>query len=374
MIVMARIVSLTRRPDMPQHKWKKTRSGFIVSAAGFVIVVAGMKSAASLINPFLLALFIATICAPPMVWMHRRKLPDFVAVIILVLGIFIVMLFLTIFVGSSLNEFTHNLPEYQERLSSKVGGAIVLLNRIGIDVSGNIISEYFDPGSAIRIVRNLLTGFSGVLTNGFMILLTVVFILLEASGFPAKVNNAFDQPESTMGKLQRITDSVNRYLGIKTIFSLITALAVYLLLRVIGVDHPSLWGLVAFLFNFVPNIGSIIAAIPAVLLAVVQLGFGPALLAAGGYVVINITVGSILEPRFMGRGLGLSTLVVFISLVFWGWILGPVGMLLSVPLTMILKIVLESNPETRWVATLMGSVPAIPKKVTQKDPENPDIL
>jgi predicted PurR-regulated permease PerM len=115
-----------------------------------------------------------------------------------------------------------------------------------------------------------------------------------------------------------------------------------------------LWGLVAFLFNFVPNIGSIIAAVPALLLALVQLGPGPALAAGAGYLVVNIVMGNVVEPRFMGRGVGLSTLVVFLSLVFWGWVLGPVGMLLSVPLTMVVKLALEANPETRWIAVLIG--------------------
>lgn len=351
---------------MTQLADKGNRPGFLVSTAGFVVVVAGMKSAASLINPLLLALFIATICAPPMVWMHRRKIPDFVSVIIIVVCIFLVMLFLSIFVGNSVNEFTQNLPEYQERLSGKLGNAVVLLKRFGLDISGDIVSEYLNPGSAMRVARNLLAGFSGVLANSFMIILTVVFILLEASGFPAKINSAFEQPETAMGKFQRITDSVNRYLGIKTIFSLITGVAAFLLVQVLGVDHAGLWGLVAFLLNFVPNIGSIIAAIPAVLLALIQLGPVPALLTAAGYAVINVVVGSILEPRFMGRGLGLSTLVVFVSLVFWGWILGPVGMLLSVPLTMILKIVLESGEETRWIATIMGSVPVDTKKQAEE--------
>jgi len=122
----------------------------------------------------------------------------------------------------------------------------------------------------------------------------------------------------------------------------------------VGVDYPLLWGLLAFLLNFVPNIGSIIAAIPAVIQVLVQLGFSAALVVAGGYLVINILIGTFIEPRYMGRGLGLSTLVVFLSLVFWGWVLGPVGMLLSVPLTITAKIALESHDGTRWVAIMLG--------------------
>jgi len=149
-------------------------------------------------------------------------------------------------------------------------------------------------------------------------------------------------------------ESVNRYLIIKTAVSIATGAAVTLWLTILGVDYPILWGVVAFLFNFVPNIGSIIAAVPALLLALVQLGPEAVLYTGAGYVVINLVVGNAVEPRFMGRGVGLSTLVVFVSLVFWGWTLGLVGMLLSVPLTMIVKIALESKDETRWIAVLLG--------------------
>jgi len=151
---------------------------------------------------------------------------------------------------------------------------------------------------------------------------------------------------------------------------LLTGIVVTVWFTIIGVDFLILWGLLAFLFNFVSNIGSIIAAIPAVLLAFVQSGFDLALLAIGGYAVINISVGSFIEPRVMGRGLGLSTLVVFLSLIFWGWVLGPVGMLLSVPLTMIVKVILESDEQTRWIAVMLGSAGDIASKANNSKQVN----
>ena len=157
-----------------------------------------------------------------------------------------------------------------------------------------------------------------------------------------------------MGRFRGFIESFNRYLALKTLFSLATGVVIGIWLAVLGVDFALLWGLLAFLLNFVPNIGSIIAAIPAIFLAFIQLGWGPALLTCLGYIVVNVVFGSILEPKFMGRRLGLSTLVVFLSLVFWGWVLGPVGMVLSVPLTMIVKIAMESNEDTRWIAILLG--------------------
>jgi predicted PurR-regulated permease PerM len=187
----------------------------------------------------------------------------------------------------------------------------------------------------------------------FFILLTVIFILLEASGFPQKLQDAFPDPEKTVGPFRTFMESVNRYLVIKTLFSLATGITIWLWLTFLGVDFAPTWGMVAFFLNFVPNIGSIIAAVPAILLALIQLGAPSALLVCLGYAVVNIVFGNVLEPRFMGRGLGLSTLVVFISLIFWGWVLGTIGMVLSVPLTMIVKIALASDEDTQWIAIML---------------------
>jgi predicted PurR-regulated permease PerM len=148
---------------------------------------------------------------------------------------------------------------------------------------------------------------------------------------------------------------VNHYLFIKTWISLLTGLVAGVLCWAIGVDFPLLWGLLAFLLDYVPNIGSIIAAVPPVLLALVQLGPGQALAVLVGYLIINNVLGNFVEPRFMGEGLGLSSFAVLLSLVFWGWVLGPVGMLLSIPLTMAVKIAMEEQPNMRWISLLLGS-------------------
>jgi predicted PurR-regulated permease PerM len=151
-----------------------------------------------------------------------------------------------------------------------------------------------------------------------------------------------------------MTLELRRYLAVKTWISMLTGAALGLWVAAIGLDFAVFWGLVAFLLNYIPNLGSIIAAIPPTLLALVQLGPGPAVLVVLGYLVVNMALGNIVEPMVMGRRLGLSTLVVFLSLVFWGWLFGPVGMFLSVPLTMAVKITLESSREFRWVAILLG--------------------
>jgi predicted PurR-regulated permease PerM len=188
-----------------------------------------------------------------------------------------------------------------------------------------------------------------------LILLTVVFILLEVQSFPVKVRALTGAGSHGPSQLNRLFESVKKYVAVKTLVSLLTGLSVGIMLLVIGVDFPLLWATLAFFLNYVPTIGSLIAAIPTVLLALVQLGTTAAVATAAGYLVINTLLGNVIEPRVMGRSVGLSPLVVFLSLVFWGWVLGPVGMLLSVPLTMVVKIALEGNPQTRALALLLGT-------------------
>jgi predicted PurR-regulated permease PerM len=258
-------------------------------------------------------------------------------------------------VGDSVKDFSAALPLYQARLQEEIQGLIAWLGRIGLEISDQVLLEYFDPGAIMRIVGKTLTRLGGVLTNAFFILLTVIFILLEASSFPDKLRAILGPTNPTLANFEKITNDVKGYMARKTLVSLATGICIAIWLAVVGVNYPLLWGLLAFFLNFVPNIGSIIAAIPAVLLAFIQLGVSSALLAALGFLIVNVMIGNVIEPRFMGRGLGLSTLVVFLSLVFWGWVMGPVGMLLSVPLTLTVKIALESNEDTRWIAILLGS-------------------
>ncbi len=333
---------------------------FMVVSACFIVLVAGMRVAAPILVPFLLSVFIVIICTPFLFWLQKKGIPDALAVLSILVGVIVLFLFLAALVGASLNDFTRELPDYQQRLTSETAGLITWLKAQGVEISSQMVADFFDPAKVMRLTAQMLSGLSGALANGFLILLTVVFIMLEASGLPRKLAMALDNPDQTLAGFSQFTESVNRYIGIKTIFSLATGALIWLWLVILGVNHPILWGLLAFLLNYVPNIGSIIAAVPAVLLALVQLGVPSALLAAAGYATVNVVVGSIIEPRFMGRGLGLSTLVVFLSLVFWGWALGMVGMLLSVPLTMIFKIALESSAETRWIAVLLGSSPKVP--------------
>ena len=337
-----------------RNQQQATARGAMVIAA-IVIIIAGMREASAILVPFLLAVFIAVIGGPPAFWLKRKGVPSSLAVLAVVLVMLGIGIGMGAVLSTSLNGFYQQMDSYKASLNQQMDALFIWLKGMGIHLDWELLKEVVNPGEAMQLVATLLAGFGGVLTNAFLITLTVVFILLEASGFPAKLRAAKKDPKASFPAFEEFTHAVKSYLAIKTAVSLATGVATALWVAVLGLDFPLLWGLLAFLFNYVPTIGSILAAVPAVLLALIQLGPFPALLVAVGYLCINFAFGSVIEPRFMGRGLGLSTLVVFLSLVFWGWVLGPVGMLLSVPLTMTAKIGLGSREETRWLAILLGS-------------------
>jgi predicted PurR-regulated permease PerM len=334
---------------------KASPTNILVAMAAFVVVVAGMRASADIVVPFLLAVFIAIISAPALDWLERLGLPRLAAMVAVLAVIVAAGVFLAGVVGSSLGRFSNSLPEYTARLNEYTATVENWLNGHGVPFEARELRGFIDASRVMRLAADIFNSFGGVLTNAFLIFLTVVFILFETASFAVKLRAVADDPDDALVRLQTVTDSVKRYLAMKTLTSLATGVVIGISLTVVGVDNAVLWGMLAFMLNYVPNIGSIIAAVPAVLFALVQLGIGGALTTAIIFLVVNIVIGSVVEPRLMGRGLGLSTLVVFLSLVFWGWVLGPVGMFLSVPLTMAVKIALANNEGTRWVSIFLGS-------------------
>lgn len=322
----------------------------ILTVASLVIIVAGMKAASPLLTP----LFTAIVCWPLLSWLYRRGVPSGLAVTLVVTGLIIILTVLGAYVFSSFNQFTKELPAYQVGLQFQTTGLINWLHEKGVSIPDdmNLIKE-LNAGKVMKFAGTMLAGLGDAFANIFFILLTVIFLMLESFSMPHKVKRAFGGGSVDAHSIT-IIDSINRYLGIKAITSLVTGILIAVWLKMLQVDFPVLWGVLAFMLNFVPNIGSIIAAVPTVLLALVQLGGESAMLVVFGYLTVNTLVGNVWETRIMGQGLGLSTLVVFLSLAFWGWIFGTVGMLLSVPFTMIAKIILENDERTYWIAVLLG--------------------
>ncbi len=320
-----------------------------------MVVIAGAMASSSILNPILLSLFISIVCAQPLMWMYSKGMNHSLAVIIVLSGIVIVFLGLGALFGNSINSFANDAPRYAAKLRELVDGTIQTLNDRGLSISREKWDGTINPGKVLNYTANILTEFGAFMSNALLIFFIVTFMLFERGSLRLKATVIANSYDNNLSVLTAIVDSIRNYLGLKTIISLITGVFIWLWLLVFGVEYAILWGLIAFLLNYIPNIGSIIAGIPAVLFALVQSGLAGAGWTVLGYVVVNMVVGNIVEPKVMGKEMGLSTLIVFLSLLFWGFVLGTIGMFLAVPLTMTFKIILDRNPKTKWIAILLGS-------------------
>lgn len=339
----------------------------LVAIASIIIILAGIKLANEIVVPFLLSLFIAIICSPMIKFMTKRKVPLWLAITLLLIIFLLGFTFLAGIINSTLQEFTSSIPQYKVQLSSRVKAVLELTQKwhIPVPLTQEEIMSKFDPSSIMNLVSKLLMGLSGALSNIFVIFLVVIFMLLEMPVAKYKLALALSPDDDLSNEkeyINQVLEGVIGYLGVKTFVSLLTGGLVWILLETLGVEYAILWAILTFLLNYVPNIGSILAGIPIVIQALVLNGFSIGLGTLIGIVIINMIIGNVLEPKLMGKKLGLSTLVVFLSLLFWGWLLGTVGMLLSVPLTMACKVALESNKATEKYAVLFSDLEEVPKE------------
>jgi len=327
----------------------------VVKVAALIIILAGVMYAKSIITPFLLALFISIICAQPISWLEKKGLPRWIALILVIFGLISLTSGFAFLIGGTLSSFTGNVLQYESTLTKISNSFIQFLNDKGVKIEKDQVSGFFQPARILGFTASAVNELLNMMGNTFLIFLIILFTLMEFGSFSDKAKAILSSSDEAISYFSTITQNIRHYLGIKTLVCLLIGIFIYIALLIIGVDYPLLWALIAALMNYIPNIGSIIAAVPAVLFALVQLGLGGALWTLGSFLLVNNVLGNFVEPRIMGRGLGLSTLVVFLSLLFWGFILGTVGMFLSVPLTMTIKIILEQNEKTRWISILLGT-------------------
>lgn len=325
----------------------------LLLAASAVVVIAGLRAAGQIILPVLFAGFLAVLCEPFVRGLVRLRVPRVLSVLIVVLVVSGLLVGGTALLADAVARFSDRAPEYQRPLERTFSDLIGWLEARGIPRPPKV-SELFNSDDVVELVTGTLSAVVTVLSRLLIIILTTAFILLESVQLGDKLKVAFAQKGGVSTSLFEGANTVQRYLAIKTIASLVTGLLVGIWNLSIGLDFAILWGILAFALNFIPSIGSIVAAIPAVALALVQLSPSWALATTAVYLAVNFSIGNVIEPRVLGRRLGLSPLVVILSLFFWGWVWGPAGMLLSVPMTVVIKLLLELSDDTRWLAILLG--------------------
>ncbi|SDK74301.1 Predicted PurR-regulated permease PerM [Billgrantia gudaonensis] len=327
-----------------------------LALAALVIIVAGMRAGSSLLVPLMLAMFITVVCTAPVHWLQRLGVSVRLAVWLTLVVIGGLLSLLGLLLVNSFGTFVDALPGIEKKLYDYYLGLLDGLASMGLAIDTNRLAELIDAEQFGSQIPALIGELGNLLMQSVIVALLVVFLLFETLNFREKLSHALANPAPSLRRFREFSLTLKRYLAVKTLISLATGLLVWLACLLVGVDFPLLWAVLAFALNYIPNIGSAIAAVPPVLLLLVSPDGGllPALFLAAAYLVINFVLGNLVEPKVMGRALGLSTFVAFLSLVVWGWIFGAVGMLLSVVLTMTLKIALDSHPQTRWIAHLLG--------------------
>ena len=325
----------------------------ILVTAAVVVVIAGLRSASSIVAPLLMAVFISIICSAPLFWLKRHGVGNTVALIVILAVVGLTGAGVFGLIANSLEEFSSSIPRYKQNLGQLYVQLNTVLEGWGYSFPIERIREQLSPNSFIKFLNYMLNGLSNILGDGMVVFFAVLFILTEVASLPSKLRASLKSPEESMAHFEAFIGKVIHYLGLKAATSALTAVIVAIFLWILDIDYVFLWAVLAFFLNFIPYVGSILAGLPAVLLGLIDHGIWVALWATLGYVGVNIIVGNIIETRWMGDGLNLSSFVVFVSLIFWGWVLGPTGMFLSIPLTMSILIALESNPQTQSYAKLM---------------------
>ena len=334
-------------------KVDKYNNSILASMAYLVILIAGLKAGSNLIVPLLMAFFWFLLFLPLIDKLRSFGMLDiFTTIIVFAITLGIVVIMGTFLVVSG-QDIIANLPVYQERYYELLPKIAVFFEKFGITMGKSHIENLFDPIQIINYMAIFLKEMGGIMTNGLLTLFIVLFLFLESSLLSKKVLYLAKRKD-TKEKIELFLHNVNTYFLTKTAISVLTGLLIYAILAFVGLDNAPLFGFLAFLLNYIPNIGSIMAAIPAILVSLLQLSIMETVFIAAGYILVNSVMGNILEPKLLSRGVGLSILVVFLSMVFWGWVFGPVGMFLSVPLTTVVKIGCDDSRNWKWVSVLLG--------------------
>jgi predicted PurR-regulated permease PerM len=321
--------------------------------ASTVVVVAGLRAGRAILLPSALALFLAILSLPVMLWFQRKGVPGPIAIFLAVMADIAIFGAIVLLAAQSVADFQSQIPEYTATLQIRIDEIISSLEAREIPAR-EYVGGVVGAEAMTALVQSLFGQVTVFFRSAFVVVFILVFMLAEAAIFPKKFRAVIGDYDGDLSRFSKITGEVFGYLIIKTVISLVTGITIGVWAWIMGLDFPILLGLIGFLLNYVPIVGSILAAIPGVILALVEHGtVGPAIIVAIGYLVINTIFGNLIEPHLQGRRLGISTLIVVLSLFFWAWAWGPVGALLAVPLTMVVKIVLENTEDLRWVAVLL---------------------
>lgn len=345
---------------MGATEFGKGAQALIVLAAA-AIVAGAIKLAAPVLAPFLVAACIAIAVQPIFRWVHGSRIPNVSAVVISLLAVIGLLAGVGALLVVALANLSSSAAQYVTSLHQVQAQATIWLeahhqHTLARSLYGSRIDTLVQEATTY-----LVMGLPTVLSTVFTVLLLILFMLLEVTTMPKRLHAALGWSAGTFSDMSRTMSEIQRYLSVKTATSAATGLCAGLWCAVCGVPNAALWGLVTFALHYVPTVGSLVAAMPPVFIALTLFGVGRASVVAGGLALFSVIIGNVIEPNALGRSLSVSPLIVLVSMFVWGWLLGPIGALLSVPLTLIAKIVLWNTSDLHWVAVLLGPTPPVPR-------------
>jgi predicted PurR-regulated permease PerM len=327
----------------------------VVVFAGVAIVILAMRAASDILSPVLLAMVLAISVAPLLDWFMRRGAPAWLALVLTIVLTVLLILGIVWLVGLSVQDFADKLPAYEKRFGEIEQTLGTTLTNLGVDVDNLTADPIIAPEGLLELVAGFAGGIVSGLSNWGLILLTTAFFLVEATVMPRKVQNVTEEGDPDVVRVLRLNQDLRQYMAINAGVGLLAAILNVILLAVIGVDFALLWGVLSFFMSFIPSVGFLISVIPPALMALIQFGVPEMLIVVVLYIVINFVVDNVIKPRFIEEGVNISVLMTFLSLILWGWVLGPIGAILAVPMAIIVQAILASREETRWLAYMMGS-------------------
>lgn len=328
----------------------------LVGAASVVVAIAGVKAVAWLVSPVLLALVIVITIVPVHRWLIAHRVPAWLATIALVVLVYGVIVVLGVILIVSVARLVTLLPQYADRFDVLIARFTGTLAKFGVG-QGQLgdLAHSADFSKIAAYAGSILTGVTGIVESLVFLLALLLFLSVEANGFDERMAMVAVERPNAAAALGEFAGKTRRYLAVTTVFGFIVAVLDTIALLILGVPVALLWGLLSFVTNYIPNIGFILGLIPPALLALLAGGWQLMLIVIAVYCVLNLVVQSLIQPYYVGDAVGLSAVMTFLALIFWTWVLGPLGAILAVPMTLLVRTTLiDVDPRAGWVATLLN--------------------
>ncbi|MFC6041708.1 AI-2E family transporter [Nocardioides hankookensis] len=342
--------SISPRPALPRGVL------VLVGFAAAVIAIGGLKASADILAPAFLALVLTVVAHPLRKWLDRW-MPSWAASLVCTVVVYLLIVAFALAVVVSVARFATLLPQYTDEFQQRIDSLTSSLSDFGVNTAQvDDVASSFDLGQLGGFVGSLLTELMGLVSNLFFILTLVLFMTMDGGSFPRQLERARGARPLVVDAIEEFAHGTRRYLLVATVFGLIVAVLDTIALQIIGVPAPVLWGLLAFITNYIPNIGFVIGLIPPAILGLLEGGPSMMITVIIVYCVLNVVIQTVIQPKVVGDAVGLSTTLSFVSLVFWTWVIGPLGALLAIPLTLLAKALLvDIDPNLRWLRPLISN-------------------